>query len=238
MAWNVDSVVARPLSPASNFMVGVQRPKSRPAMVEATKPGLTPVTASEEAGAAPEPVAVPVAAAAATEAVDAAETEDEVVATAAVFAAEEALRVTVTKVVEPPVQVIAEAELTVLTAAAATVLEEATLATEDAVEPEAADPETVPAVPSAALVVKLENPWATMTSATLSPAALKGVVKEVAALAFSRVDPVTAGSMRGTTPRRASVVGRVGSLHIDGIETTKGLKFCSAPASPRAAAMT
>lgn len=45
MAWNVFSVVARPSSPASNFMVGTQRPKSRPAMLEATKPSKLPVTA-------------------------------------------------------------------------------------------------------------------------------------------------------------------------------------------------
>jgi hypothetical protein len=63
-------------------------------------------------------------------------------------------------------------------------------------------------------------------------------VRDLAALAFSKSEPVTAGSIRGTTPRRASVLGRVGSLQIDGMLTTKGLKFCSAPARPRAAAMT
>ena len=45
MAWKVDSVALRPLRPASNFMVGVQDPKSRPAMVEAWKPAKFPVTA-------------------------------------------------------------------------------------------------------------------------------------------------------------------------------------------------
>ena len=49
--------------------------------------------------------------------------------------------------------------------------------------------------------------------------------------------PTTAGSMRGTTPRRAAVVGRVGSEQTDGMLTTKGLKFCSAATRPRAAAM-
>lgn len=44
--------------------------------------------------------------------------------------------------------------------------------------------------------------------------------------------------MRGTTPRRAAVVGSVGSLQMEGISTTNGLKFCSAPAKPRAAAIT
>jgi hypothetical protein len=77
-----------------------------------------------------------------------------------------------------------------------------------------------------------------MTSATLSPVASNGVVREEAALVFSSDEPPTAGSTRGTTPRRLSVTGRVGSLQIDGMLTRKGLKFCSAPARPRAAAMT
>ena len=94
-----------------------------------------------------------------------------------------------------------------------------------------------PAVPSAALVMKFEKPFAAMISATLMPALANGVVTDFAELAFSRSEPTTAGSMRGTIPRRASVVGRVGSLQIDGTETTKGLKFCSAATSPRAAAI-
>lgn len=77
-----------------------------------------------------------------------------------------------------------------------------------------------------------------MTWATLRPSAVKGVVMEVLELAFSRVDPPTAGSIRGTTPRRAAVFGRVGSEQMDGTETTNGLKFCSAATKPRAAAMT
>ena len=45
MAWKVNSVEARPSSPASNFMVGTHSPKSRPAIVEATNPSKFPVTA-------------------------------------------------------------------------------------------------------------------------------------------------------------------------------------------------
>ena len=148
MAWKVNSVVARPSSPASNFIVGVQTPKSRPEMVEASKPGLTPVTALEEAAAAPVPVALPVAV----------DEEALVTATAALVEVEEAGRVTVTKVVEPPVQVTLAAELTV--AAISTVLEEATIETDEDKATEAtADPEAMdPVVPSAALVVKLEKP--------------------------------------------------------------------------------
>lgn len=67
--------------------------------------------------------------------------------------------------------------------------------------------------------------------------ASKGVTIEVAELAFSVASSPTAGSMRGTTPRSAAVVGRVGSEQIEGMETTKGLKFCSAATRPRAAAM-
>ncbi len=45
IAWKVKAVVARPSSPASNFMVGTQRPKFREELVEATKPPKLPVTA-------------------------------------------------------------------------------------------------------------------------------------------------------------------------------------------------
>lgn len=76
-----------------------------------------------------------------------------------------------------------------------------------------------------------------MTWATLKPSAGKGVVIDFFELAFSRTSPTTAGSMRGTTPRRAAVVGRVGSEQMDGMLTRKGLKFCSAATRPRAAAM-
>lgn len=67
--------------------------------------------------------------------------------------------------------------------------------------------------------------------------ASNGVILEEFEFAFSTSCPITAGSMRGTTPRRAAVVGRVGSEQIDGTLTTKGLKFCSAATRPRAAAM-
>lgn len=76
-----------------------------------------------------------------------------------------------------------------------------------------------------------------MTWATLKPSAEKGVTIDLAELAFSSASPPTAGSMRGTTPRRAAVLGRVGSEQMDGMLTTKGLKFCSAATRPRAAAM-
>lgn len=75
-----------------------------------------------------------------------------------------------------------------------------------------------------------------MISATLKPALANGVLRDFAELAFSRSDPVTAGSMRGITPRSASVFGRVGSLQMEGILVAKGLKFCSAATSPLAAA--
>lgn len=57
IAWKVNAVVERPSRPASNFMVGTHRPKSRPAIVEATNPGKVPVTASVTA---PAPAAGPV----------------------------------------------------------------------------------------------------------------------------------------------------------------------------------
>lgn len=41
----MDSVVARPSSPASNFMVGTQIPKSNELLVDATNPPKFPVTA-------------------------------------------------------------------------------------------------------------------------------------------------------------------------------------------------
>lgn len=59
----MNSVGLRPSSPASNLRVGVQRPKSRPAMEEATKPPKVPITASVMAPAPPA-VAAPEAAAA------------------------------------------------------------------------------------------------------------------------------------------------------------------------------
>lgn len=50
----MNSVVLRPLRPASNLIVGVQVPKSLPAMVEATKPPKLPVTALVTAPAPPD----------------------------------------------------------------------------------------------------------------------------------------------------------------------------------------
>ena len=76
-----------------------------------------------------------------------------------------------------------------------------------------------------------------MTSATLNPVASKGVATEVLELAFSVLDPTTAGSIRGTIPLRTAVVGRVGSEQMDGMSTLKGLKFCSAATRPLAAAI-
>lgn len=121
-----------------------------------------------------------------------------------------------------------EAELTAATGATLALALTATLPLEA--------PPGVPTVPSTALVVKLEKPAATMTSATDIPVLLSCVVSEAAELAFSLSEPVTAGSMRGTIPRRSGLTGREVSLQIEGTETTKGLKFCSAATRPRAAA--
>lgn len=49
-------------------------------------------------------------------------------------------------------------------------------------------------------------------------------------------DPTTAGSTSGMTPLRRGLAGRLASLQMVGMLTTKGLKFCSAPTKPRAAA--
>jgi len=87
-------VVARPSSPASNFMVGTQRPKSREAFVDATKPPKLPVTAfvtapkptpgEVQTSVLPEPVQVPAAPLEAVEVeVEAVSAAAEVVATAA-----------------------------------------------------------------------------------------------------------------------------------------------------------
>jgi len=219
-------------------------------MVEATNPPKLPVTALVTAPlpAAVDEVELPVAAAAADVVLAILATESLELATVATETGlDDAARVTVTKVVDTPAQdgtagsdVLDAAELD-RTEATFDEFENETAAAavlfEDEVDADEAAP-GVPTVPSTALVVKLEKPWVTMTSATLFPVASKGVVREVAAFAFSTAEPPTAGSTRGTTPRRAAVVGRVGSLQMDGTLTLKGLKFCSAPASPRAAAIT
>jgi len=86
MAWKVDSVVERPSRPASNFIVGTQRPKSRLLLVDATKPPKFPVTALVTAPAPtagelqmrvlPLPVQAPEAAELVVPVEDAAEAED------------------------------------------------------------------------------------------------------------------------------------------------------------------
>jgi len=58
MAWKVFSVALRPFNPGSNFIVGVQLPKSRPAMLEATNPSKLPVMAFFTAPT-PDPVVAP-----------------------------------------------------------------------------------------------------------------------------------------------------------------------------------
>lgn len=208
MAWKVNSVSLRPSSPASNFMVGTQRPKSRPAIVD--------FCTEDEYAAALE---------AATAATDVAE-----VATAA---AEVAGLVTVTKVVAAA----AQAELAEDTdvSAAAAILAEVAEAIE-VLEATPAEPaETLPVVPSSAFSVKLEKPLAAIIWATLKPSALNGVLALLFEFAFSTLEPTTAGSTRGTIPLKTAVVGRVGSEQIDGTLTTKGLKFCSADTTPLAA---
>jgi len=147
-------------------------------------------------------------------------------------AAAVAATVTVTMVVAQGVVATAVADADATATAAAAVEEAVSM---DAEAATAALP-GVPLLPARSSVVKFENPWATMTSATLSPVASNGAVRDVAWLAFSSVEPPTAGSTNGTMPRRARVVGKVGSLHMDGMSTLKGLKFCSAATRPRAAA--
>ena len=215
MAWNVNSVVDLPSNPASNFMVGTQRPKSKPEIVEATKPGNTPTVADDDAASAALAVELAVAATAAAALVEATTAADEA-------------RVTVTSVVDPQCTAAAD-EL-----AGAVVLVSTVDATTAVADPEAG---AAPAVPSAAFVVKFEKPCAAITWATLMPVLEKAVLREVAEFAFSVAEPPTAGSTRGTIPRRATVVGRVGSLQMEGTSTTKGLKFCSAATRPWAAAM-
>lgn len=99
-------------------------------------------------------------------------------------------------------------------------------------------PAGVPLLPAASVVVKFEKPCAAITSATLNPSAVNGVEILDLLFAFSPSLPPTAGSIKGTTPRREAVVGNVGSEQIFGTEATKGLKFCSAATRPRAAEIT
>jgi hypothetical protein len=92
--------------------------------------------------------------------------------------------------------------------------------------------------PAQACSVKLLKPWALEMSATLRPASVKGLASDVAELAFWTSAPTTAGSTRGTMPRRAAVAGRLASLQMVGICWAKGLKFFSAATRAAAAAMT
>jgi hypothetical protein len=143
-----------------------------------------------------------------------------------------AATVTVTNLVEV-VHGEDEAATAAALVAATAAAEELTAATGAATAPPAG---AAPTTPARFLVVKLENPWATMISATLRPALANGVLMLLADRAFSVAAPTTSGSMSGTIPLRATVVGRVGSLQMVGILTLNGLKFCSAATRPLAAA--
>jgi hypothetical protein len=116
------------------------------------------------------------------------------------------------------------ASAAVVAAAAATVVEDSA----GGAAPPDVDPGAAPTFPARSLVVKFENPALTNTSATLSPVASNGVTRDCAESWLARVEPPTAGSMRGKIPRKTAVVGRVGSLQMVGMFWTKGLKFCSA----------
>ena len=100
------------------------------------------------------------------------------------------------------------------------------------VEPVAKDapdaPGAAPLLPARSSVVKLLKPFAASTWATLILVAVKGVVNDWTESWFTRVEPRMAGSINGVIPRRASVVGSVGSLQRVGTSWLKVLKFCSA----------
>lgn len=180
IAWNVKAVVARPSSPASNFMVGTQRPKSRDELVDATKPPKLPVTALVtapkptlgEVQRSVEPLPVQVPAVPEPELEEVVEVDVDVEALVVVSAAaavasadaveEVAARVTVTKVVPPQTK----AALVEATWAATVALVDWTtdaIATDEVsgVAPVLADVPRAEAgslVPSSATAVKLENP--------------------------------------------------------------------------------
>jgi hypothetical protein len=185
-------------------MVGTQRPKSRPAIVDATKPVKTPVTALEEAGLAALLAAAADGCATAAAAVDC------------------AALVTVTNVVAAAPQLTATG-----------VADTGATSIETALTTSRVDAATF--LPAASSAVKLEKPLATKTSATERPTAFKGVIFELLDKALAISEPTTPGSMRGVMPRRGKDVGSVGSLQMDGISTTKLLKFCSAATRPIAA---
>lgn len=75
----------RPSKPGSNFIVGVQSPKSRPAMVEGIRPGATPAAPSDPSGMDPDVDAA--AAVSDVEAATATSDVDEATATSDVAAA-------------------------------------------------------------------------------------------------------------------------------------------------------
>lgn len=238
MAWNVNSVVLRPLRPASNFIVGVQRPKSRPEMVDLAVVELLDeeeelveievvVLASRGVGILDGKAAADVAAAAALV------TVISVVPPQATGLKEDAARAaTATLETFAPAEPVVEFEAVEFAA------EELAVEFEAEVPDAPGAPAGVPLFPAASVVVKFEKPCATITSATLNPSAVNGVEILDLLFAFSLSLPPTAGSIKGTTPRRAAVVGNVGSEQIFGTEATKGLKFCSAATRPRAAEVT
>ena len=191
MAWKVNSVALRPGCPASNLIVGTHSPKSAPAMLLVLEAPLA-LAEPEEAGGAAAAAPVP-------EAEDAAATAVPIDAAAphSPAATEELFEAVAVPVDAAP----ADAPVPEAEAAPAA----------PALAPGA------PTFPSASLVVKLEKPFAAMTSATLMPSALNGVVRDWAEAAFSTSDPPTAGSTRGTMPRMRALVGRVGSLQMVGM---------------------
>lgn len=147
IAWKVFSVSFRPLSPASNFMVGTQVPKSRPEMVEATNPEKVPVTGSLTA---PVPLVADE-----LEAVPAADVvADETAAWASAEAVADADLVIVMKVVDATQATWLALELATTTGAD----EELTAAGALDADPELAPPAAAPTVPSRAFCVKLEKP--------------------------------------------------------------------------------
>lgn len=163
----------RPPRPPSNFIVGIQRPKLRPAMEEVLE-SLVPIADPVET--------VEFESSDALVDVDAVEAVD-----AAVGGAAHAL---------PSADVVISA--VELVAAMAEPVDEEVVAPVPEAAPSAGDG---PALPATSLVVKLVKPCAAMTSATLLPVASNGVWRDCAERAFSPSDPITPGSTNGTIPR-------------------------------------
>lgn len=151
-AWKVNSVSERPSSPASNFMVGVQRPKSRPAMVDGMSPGAAPAAPSRPAGTDPDVDAAAEADVAATATAD----EDATAAAdeEATAAAEVSATTAVTVTVDATHGATCVAMVVGGSVAATETAEEAATAAAVEAATEAA-PEAAPAAP---LEVKLVNP--------------------------------------------------------------------------------